>query len=628
VTNGDGVSASAGVRGGGSQRRRPPAQPPAGEAYGPEFLYQIIEVISSGPDLHTILHGFVPLVTAATECHGCFIYFVEDGKLVMRAASAGYSHLEGKVRLGLEEGLTGWVARTRRSAFIKDRALEDPRVVYVPELEEERYQSLVAVPIVSRAGLAIGVITLHARAPHEFRRQDLTFLEHSAFLIAGAIENARLYEEAVATVGQLTRLSALAQQVAAAADTEELLRVVTEGCRELLGASRCDLYLAGPGDQLEPAAASPARREAPGLDAGRLWSQLVDADTQDEVARGLGELVWGHTQSGSPLFAVLSAGEERVGLLCVLVDHAAAENRRLLASVASHTAVAIRRRQLIDSLEEQNLVKDFFEALAGGGADPHWLRGQAAKLHCDLDAQHLVLMATPFTPPPRPRARTKGAGDEPADWHHQAGRLEARLRIELPGSIFDQREGLLRALLRVPPAGVDAVVDRARRAAEAAASGPRGGLVIGLSNPCQGEAAIVRGFEEAGSAAQVGSLLRGGAGVFAYEELGAYRYVLSAEGSVHDRYQDRLQKLVEHQKRRGTELLGTLEAFLENLGSISGTARALHMHPNTLRQRLARIAKLTELDLSREDWLSLGMAIKVVKLRGIRAPQTGHLSDQ
>jgi DNA-binding PucR family transcriptional regulator len=52
------------------------------------------------------------------------------------------------------------------------------------------------------------------------------------------------------------------------------------------------------------------------------------------------------------------------------------------------------------------------------------------------------------------------------------------------------------------------------------------------------------------------------------------------------------------------------------------------MHPNTLRQRLARIQHLTELDLSREDWLSLGMAIKVVKLRAIRGPRPHPLPDR
>jgi sugar diacid utilization regulator/putative methionine-R-sulfoxide reductase with GAF domain len=596
--------------------------------YAPELLYQIIEVISSGPDLGTILEGFVPLVAAATDSHGCFVYFVEEGQLVLRKASAGYSQMEGKLRLSLDEGLTGWVARTRRSAFIKDKALEDPRVVYVPEFEDELYQSLVSVPIISRAGQAIGVITLHAKAPHEFRRSDLAFLENSASLIAGAIENARLYDEAIGRVEHLTQLSALAQQVAAATSTEDLLRTVTEGCRKLLAASRCELYLAGSDDELEPVAASPPRPGASVLDARHLWSQLVPADTQAEVALALAERVWGKPPEGRPLFAALSTGEERVGLLCLVVERLGADHRSLLASIASATAVAIRRRQLIDSLEEKNLVKDFFEALAGGQADPQWLRQQAAKLQCDLEAPHIVFQAAPPAIAPRRRGKAAAAQDQPVDWRAMTGRLESRLRVELPRSVFDARDGSFRALLRVPPSGADAAVDAVRRIYETLGAAERGALAIGLSNPCQGTVAILRGFEEAGSAAQIGSLLRGGAGVFAYEELGAYRYVVSAESTVRDRYQDRLQRLVDYEKRRGTELLRTLEAYLENLGSIARTARALYMHPNTLRQRLSRIEQLTEFDLDREDWLSLGMAIKIVKLRMIRGPKTRPLPDR
>ena len=604
------------------------ARTPAGkDAYGPEFLYQIIEVISSGPDLGTILDGFVPLVTAATECHGCFIYFVEDGQLVLRKASAGYSQMEGKLRLSLDEGLTGWVARTRRSAFLKDKALEDPRVVYVPELEEDLYQSLVSVPIQSRAGQAIGVITLHAKAPHEFRRSDLAFLENSASLIAGAIENARLYDEAIGRVEHLTQLSVLAQQLAAAATTDELLQVVTDGCRKLMEAVRCELYLAGPGDDLRLAAASPARRDARVFDARHLWSQLVAADTESEAARGLAKLVWGRAPEGMPLFAALNAGDERVGLLCLVVEAAGPDHRGLLASVASATAVAIRRRQLIDSLEEKNLVKDFFEALPGGHADGEWLRLQAAKLNVDLEASHLVFHAAPVAAPARSRGKQKARVEPAVDWHALTGRLEARLRVSLPSSVFDTRESSMRALLRVPPGGADAAVETVRRAYQSLGGGERGCLGVGLSNPCQGAEAIARGFEEAASAAQIGSLLRGGAGVFAYEELGAYRYVVSAESSVRDKYQERLQRLVDYEKRRGTELLRTLEAYLENLGSITRTSKALYMHTNTLRQRLSRIELLTGFDLDKEDWLSLGMAIKIVMLRTIRGSQSRPLPE-
>ena len=46
------------------------------------------------------------------------------------------------------------------------------------------------------------------------------------------------------------------------------------------------------------------------------------------------------------------------------------------------------------------------------------------------------------------------------------------------------------------------------------------------------------------------------------------------------------------------------------------TARALFIHPNTLRQRLARIEELTGLNLEEEDLLSLELAIKLARLHG------------
>jgi len=221
------------------------------------YLYQIIETISSGPDLSTILHGIVKLVTEATGCHACFIYFIAQDRFVLRAASSMYSHLEGQVQFGRDEGLAGWVARKHRSAFIRERALEDPRVIYVPELDEERFQSLVSVPILARSGEVAGVISVHASAPHEFRPADREFLESTASLVAGAIENARLYEGATNRVALLSKLSRLAQRVAAAASPEELLPLAVDECRDLLNARRCELYLIEAEEQLVLARASP-----------------------------------------------------------------------------------------------------------------------------------------------------------------------------------------------------------------------------------------------------------------------------------------------------------------------------------------------------------------------------------
>jgi GAF domain-containing protein len=584
------------------------------------YLYQVIEAIGAGPDLASILRRIVSLVTEATGCHACFIYFLHQEQLTLRAASKVYAHLEGTVSLPVGSGLTGWVARTRQPAVIRDKALEDPRVIYVPELEEEHYQSLVSVPMFARNRELIGVITLHAEAPHEFGRPDLEFVEHTAALVAGAVENAKLYEQATARVALLTRLSELAQAVASSASLDDLLPMIADRTRMLLQAASSEVYLFDSAERLILHASSPPRSQARPLEAKQVWFRLIEAGRPGaKEAHALAEAIWGEAVVGTPLFAPLVVGEERLGVLCVLMQDGAGDAPSVLSAIASQVAVAIKRLQLIDSLKEKNLVKDFFEALQRADVDSDELRAHAARLRCDLDARHVVMYAVPWTGESRSSGRRPAhpRQEQGADWRHVTTRMESRLRAELPSVIFDRRESSIRALLRLPTDEAE-IAGLARRAYAAGGGTEAGPLAIGISNVCQGAGSFAHGFEEAVSAAQVGALLRGTSGIFSYEDLGPYRYVLTADGAVRDRYQERLERLVEYERRRGTELLGTLEAYLEHQGNIAQTARKLFMHPNTLRQRLVRIERVAGLDLGTEDWLSLAMAVKAVKLRSIR----------
>ena len=185
-----------------------------------------------------MLDGIVELVTEATDCHACFVYLRDGDRLRIRAASRIYAHVVGKVEFALDEGLTGWVARTGEPAFIREDALSDPRMKYVPELEEEHFQSMVAVPMPARSGEVLGVVVLHTVAPREFDEGVLNFLVHTASLVAGAIENARLYEETRLRVDALTNLAELSEGIVAVSGREELYRVVTGGRAPAAGLRR------------------------------------------------------------------------------------------------------------------------------------------------------------------------------------------------------------------------------------------------------------------------------------------------------------------------------------------------------------------------------------------------------
>lgn len=111
------------------------------------------------------------------------------------------------------------------------------------------------------------------------------------------------------------------------------------------------------------------------------------------------------------------------------------------------------------------------------------------------------------------------------------------------------------------------------------------------------------------------TLRRGGAGpaVRAFAELGTYRLLLGAQDA------DTLRSLAdgvlgpirEHDARRGSELEATLRAFLDHDGQWAATAAALHVHVNTLRNRLAKIAELTGRDVTRTaDRVDLFLALE------------------
>jgi DNA-binding PucR family transcriptional regulator len=123
-------------------------------------------------------------------------------------------------------------------------------------------------------------------------------------------------------------------------------------------------------------------------------------------------------------------------------------------------------------------------------------------------------------------------------------------------------------------------------------------------------------MREAGDAARIGGSLAGGGGAIQYEQLGAYRYLvhLELEETPHDRYGQAVEALIAYDERRGAQLVETLERYLAARCSVAASARALYIHPNTVRQRLERIGQITGLDLRTADLLSLELALKVARL--------------
>ena len=473
-----------------------------------ETLYAVIQTVSSSLDLDRVLSGIVEIATDATSCHACFIYFLEGERLVLRAASPRYAPFVGKLDLGVNEGLAGWVARTKTPEFIPENALADPRMKYVPELEEERFQSMVAVPLLAKSGDVIGVAVLHTAAPREFDDDVLNFLLHTASLVAGAIENAQLYEETRRRVQVLTTLNQLSQRLAEVTLREDLVETVTRGARELLGAGACQIYrLDRQADQLVLVGTDPEHAPAPSPGPGGTSLVLDLMRRANGRGRGGGgraaRTLWPDVDDKALLVAPLVAGDEQLGIICCLAHDGqfAEEDAELLGAVANQTAVGLKKTELIERLTAENLVKDMFDALAAGSVEA--AEAKAGEAGCDLSQPHLFVHVE--------RAAQAPAGGR--IWSELAGRLQEQLRRLGTGAFLDSRPDRVRALTPLP-AGRGNSVEKLRAACEPL--GQEAGLVVGLSEVDQGASSARRRIREAADAARIGRSLVAEGGAVSY----------------------------------------------------------------------------------------------------------------
>jgi GAF domain-containing protein len=567
-------------------------------------LYGVIKLVSSSLEMSPMLAGIVDLATEATGCHACFIYLLEDDRLTIRAASPVFAAAVDKVAFSINEGLTGWVARHRTPEFIRDGAMNDPRMKFVPLLDEERFQSMVAVPILARSGDTIGVIVLHTQAPHEFTEDTVKLLVHIASLVSGAIENAQLYDRERSRVDALTSLSTLAQQVAGAADATELGPTVADGTRRVLGAEVCQLYrLDEDGDALHLLASSPREVAIP---ESLSVPALLLAALEGRGNRPSGRSLWPELGVGDVLVTPMSVGGERVGLLCA--GSAAGspfgeEDTEIVRAIAHLSAVALKRAELIQGLTNANIVKDLFEALAAGATS--FAAAKAAEIRCDLNAPYLLIHAEPAA------GREAGSGE----WRDAAEAIGRELGALAGMSAVEAGPGPVRALLVLGIGRTHRVEDVLRTCRDL---GSEHGAAIGISELCASPHDGARGYREARDAGTIGRALLGDGGAIPYSQLGAYRYLvhIAPENAPHDRMRGAVDRLIAYDTKRRTALLDTLERYLAERRSVIESARALYIHPNTLRQRLARIEELTGLKLDSDDLLSLELAIKLARLHG------------
>jgi len=149
------------------------------------------------------------------------------------------------------------------------------------------------------------------------------------------------------------------------------------------------------------------------------------------------------------------------------------------------------------------------------------------------------------------------------------------------------------------------------------------GLVVAMSRPAADPTDLHRAASEALLAANVADAR--GEDRITFEETGAYRLLLPAmseDPRELQRFHDEtVAPLVAYDDQYETELVRTLESFLEADGNVAKTAERLFTHRHTIRYRLDRVRELSGLDVGSTDGRErLSLGLKSMKVLGIAPP--------
>jgi DNA-binding PucR family transcriptional regulator len=120
--------------------------------------------------------------------------------------------------------------------------------------------------------------------------------------------------------------------------------------------------------------------------------------------------------------------------------------------------------------------------------------------------------------------------------------------------------------------------------------------------------------------------------VLAFDDTGAYRLLLSAmsedPAELQRFYAETIEPLVAYDEQYETDLVATVEAFLDADGNVAGTAQRLFTHRHTVRYRLERVRELSGLDVASTDGREkLSLGLKAMRVLGIAA-RGGPASEQ
>lgn len=334
-------------------------------------LQRINGVSNSAMDLDQTLEVITQVVAEELHVELCSIFFYDDLQRVLTLrATNGPRPLGGMhFTLHLGEGYSGWVADKGRPLLVSD-AQSDANFATEARAYPTEFHGLMALPIIffGNAERLIGVISVQSSTPRDFIRDEISFVEVVAGIIAINIENGRLYEQTDEQlrrkVHELATMHRVSSIIASTLNLDEVLQIITTQAVHLSGAERSCIF------ELDP-----DRRRLHVLAHYGLNSNLASS-----IQIGVGQCCAGRSvQSGRPSMAVdclhtdehcfirddpfisseihsvlcvpLKVKQKILGCICIYSSHRhllSPEQMQLVITFANEAAIAIENARLYE----------------------------------------------------------------------------------------------------------------------------------------------------------------------------------------------------------------------------------------------------------------------------------------
>jgi two-component sensor histidine kinase/putative methionine-R-sulfoxide reductase with GAF domain len=209
------------------------------------LLTDTIAAVNSSLDLQEVLELVARNVADALDTDACFVYLYDtrSDELVLRATHGSrVEEMTRTPRMRPGEGITGVAAAERAPVMIPAQAHLDPRFKLFPNLPEDEYESILAVPILARDKLE-GALNVRTREPREFTEAEIELLVAIASQVGQTIEHAQLYAGAQRRVAELEALARISEAVSESLYLEESLEAIVKTTMESLHAAGAALVL-------------------------------------------------------------------------------------------------------------------------------------------------------------------------------------------------------------------------------------------------------------------------------------------------------------------------------------------------------------------------------------------------